>query len=96
MKNTTIYTEGETLVLDFITLPTWEDFDSLEKYIVKYFSATLLRNINGPESKVSFFEIENKEISLHNNPYGNSFKGALDCLSIFEKISEDVEKRLSK
>ncbi|MFD1255201.1 hypothetical protein ACFQ3S_00200 [Mucilaginibacter terrae] len=78
MKETDIKSERDLIVMDFNLLDKWDDFEDIVMLLEKYFSATITKRVNGPESKFVTLIINKGELILINNPYGNTLKASND------------------
>lgn len=75
MRELSIREERNVMYIDFNLLEDWNSFDIIVQVLVNYFKAKVIKGVDGPESRVWTFTIDDSIISLHNNPYGNSLKG---------------------
>ena len=83
--------------VDVAAISDWDGFELLAKFIEKNYGGEVINRIEGPESRVWTINIDEKIITLHNNPYGNSFKASdNEAIELLKIISKDLENRLSQ
>ncbi|HEY8401151.1 MAG TPA: DUF3630 family protein [Cytophagaceae bacterium] len=66
------------LLLDFDDYEDYDSFDEIIEKLKKQFRIHITEQIDGPESRVWRFRLEDREFSLHNNPYGNYLKASTE------------------
>ena len=79
--------------MDFNLLASWDDFEHIIMVLQKYFDATLAKRVDGAESKFVTLIIETGELTLINNPYGNTLKASsLDAKASLMEVYNNWNK----
>ena len=86
--------ENELITLDIVTLNTYEDIESVGKYLEKYFDAKVIEKLDGPDARVWTYEIQNIKFKLQHNSYGNILFTTIDGKSVMDMIYSDLKNRL--
>lgn len=76
MNEVTITTELDSLIMDFNILDDWDAFEDIIKLLANYFGAIITKRVDGAESKFVVLNIDSTELTLINNPYGNTLKAS--------------------
>jgi hypothetical protein len=85
---------GEQFHLDIVALGTYEDFDSIVKYLQKWFSGKIIEIVNGPDMRLGYIDINSIKFKLVNDPYGNTLSCPLEGEKILIDIANDLNRRL--
>lgn len=92
MNNTILRNTKKGTILDFNNLRDWESFDKIAAILQNYFHATLLTKVDGPESRVWSFMVDDEIIALQNDPYGNFLKSlSIEPTNVLIRIHEQWE-----
>ncbi|MBE99382.1 DUF3630 family protein [Flavobacterium coralii] len=86
--------ENELITLDIVTLNTYEDIESVGKYLEKYFDAKVIEKLDGPDARVWTYEIQNIKFKLQHNSYGNILFTTIDGKPVMDMIYSDLKNRL--
>ncbi len=62
--------------MDFNVLCDWDSFEDIAKLLYTYFHAEMKERVDGAESKFLILDFAGYELTLVNNPYGNSLKAS--------------------
>jgi hypothetical protein len=90
MKEIGLITERDALIMQFYIQEDWDSFEELIDTLSRFFKANVTKRVDGPESKFVVIKIDNSELTLINNPYGNSLKAETDdSKEILQNIYED-------
>ena len=90
MKEIGLITGRDALIMHFYTQEDWDSFEDLINTLNKFFKANVTKRVDGPESKFVIIKIDDSELTLINNPYGNSLKAETDdSKKVLQKIYED-------
>ncbi len=86
------------LECDVVAIPDWEGLEKIARFLEKYYGATTERKIDGPDARRWILSVDGEVLEIHHeDPWGNVIvapqKSAEELL---EKISRDLESRLSK
>lgn len=93
MKQTVLVNEKDSLVIHFNELEDWDSFETILEILCKYFSAQILKRVDGPESKIVAITIEGNDMELVNNPYGNYLRASSDSAkNILRLVNDDWTK----
>lgn len=95
MNNILIEVKQEEVVLDLVSLNTYEDIESIGKYLEKYFDAKVIEKLDGPDARVWTYEIQNITFKLQHNSYGNILFTAIDGKPVMDMIYSDLKNRLA-
>lgn len=66
-----LWKDQEKKKLVFTELESYNDFDAIVDALRNKYKATILKIIDGPESRLCDFSVDGRVFSLVNNPYGN-------------------------
>ncbi|GAB2699020.1 hypothetical protein GCM10027037_24310 [Mucilaginibacter koreensis] len=87
MKIANLKKEEDALVMDFYTLDSWDDFEHIISLLEQYFKAKVIERVDGPESKFVVVIIDKCEMTLINNPYGNTLKAFnINAFKVLQEI----------
>ncbi len=78
MKRTNLIESEKDTILDFVEFQEWESFEKIVTILKERYNAIPILNAEGPESKVWEFLIDDIQLRLFNNPYGNFIKGSTE------------------
>ncbi|WP_297332581.1 DUF3630 family protein [Flavobacterium sp.] len=87
--------ENKLITLDIVTLNTYEDIESIGKYLEKYFDAKVIEKLDGPDARVWIYEIQNIKFKLQHNSYGNILFTAIYGKPVMDMIYSDLKNRLA-
>lgn len=95
MKNITRIRVGDTTELHINGVESWDDFDSLAKYLQNTFNAVIIDQVDGVCSRKWRFHVSGEEITLkHHDELGNYLISYDPESEIVCRITSDLEMRL--
>jgi hypothetical protein len=95
MTNITRIREGDTTELHVNGVESWDDFESLAKYLQNAFNATIIEQVDGVCTRTWRFRISGEEITLkHHDELGNYFICNVPESELVSQIMCDLDRRL--
>lgn len=95
MKNITRIREGNTTELHVNGVESWDDFESLAKYLQKTFDAAIIDQVDGVCTRKWRFHVSGEEITLkHHDDLGNYFVCIGPESELVSRITSDLDRRL--
>ena len=82
---------------DVQAVPDWEGFEKLARFLEKYYGATILERVDGPDARRWIIAVRGTTIELqHEDPWGNVIV-APDSSSeaVVQEIADDLRSRLA-
>ena len=90
MKEIGLIRERHALIMLFHMQEDWDSFEDILSTLMRFFKAHLIKRMDGAESKFVIIKINETELTLINNPYGNSLKAETDeSQEILKRVYED-------
>ncbi len=95
MTNITRIREGDTTELHINGVESWDDFESLAKYLQNTFDAVIIDKVDGVCTRTWRFQVSGKDITLkHHDDLGNYFVFNGIESEIVGRITSDLTRRL--
>lgn len=82
---------------DVHAVPDWEGFEKLARFLEKYYGATIVERVDGPDARRWIVAVRGTTIELqHEDPWGNVIV-APDPSSepVVQEIADDLRSRLA-
>ena len=87
--------EGNIVEYHILEINSWNDFESLAKYLIKWHDAIPTDKVDGISTRTWKFTIQNEVIILkHNDDIGNYFYFERENSKIAPTIINDLNERL--
>ena len=95
MTNITRIREGDTIEQHVKGVESWDDFESLAKYLQNTFNAVIIDQVDGICSRTWRFHVSGEEITLkHHDDLGNYFICNGPESEIVSEVASDLDRRL--